>query len=256
MATPSSSHIISDKSTRLSTKNRASAEKTDLSAKFSNAGYSGNRGAFNLTQVPIRPRLTTSPQIQCCAKDAGNCSCPKCSAARDSAAPIEGNLAQAESLPSEPINETAANESQQKSQKAATESNETSASSEASGENSSGLIANDSDTELSPGQLKKTVFLQRLREEICSSIGPILATVGQTTEGYPYLNYWLDLYQQKELSDDSGTRSLTKKNFWNQTREEPFTTSSVTNSLTKWLMRCKWKFPEVIHFTPGDSILH
>ena len=48
---------------------------------------------------------------------------------------------------------------------------------------STGLIVDDSETDLSEGQMKKTDFLQKLREEICSTIGPVLATVGQTTDG-------------------------------------------------------------------------
>ncbi len=64
-----------------------------------------------------------------------------------------------------------------------------------------GFIAEDSSTELTGEQLKKTEFLQRLREQICTSVGPVLATVGQTTEGCPYLNYWLDLYQTKDATE-------------------------------------------------------
>ncbi len=46
-------------------------------------------------------------------------------------------------------------------------------------------------------QLRKSVFLKSLRESISSTIEPVLATVGQTTQGCPYLNYWLGSYEDK-----------------------------------------------------------
>jgi hypothetical protein len=71
----------------------------------------------------------------------------------------------------------------------------------ASKEQASGsLIVEDSVTDLSEGQMKKTEFLQKLRSSICGTIGPVLATVGQTTDDCPYLNYWLDLYQEKDAA--------------------------------------------------------
>ncbi len=41
---------------------------------------SGN--TFNLTGIPVRPRLSTPLQIQRCTKDGGHCDCPKCTAER------------------------------------------------------------------------------------------------------------------------------------------------------------------------------
>lgn len=60
------------------------------------------------------------------------------------------------------------------------------------------LIVEDNATALSEGQMKKTDFLLRLRAEICQAIEPVLASVGQTTDRCPYLNFWLDAYQQKD----------------------------------------------------------
>ena len=69
---------------------------------------------------------------------------------------------------------------------------------EAAQQISTGLLTEDSAVELRKGQMKKTEFLELLRAEITRTIEPILAAVGQTTDGCPYLNYWLDLYHQKD----------------------------------------------------------
>lgn len=61
-----------------------------------------------------------------------------------------------------------------------------------------GLLIDDSVTDLAKGQMKKTTFLELLRAEITRSIEPVLAAVGQTTKDCPYMNYWLDLYHQKD----------------------------------------------------------
>lgn len=62
------------------------------------------------------------------------------------------------------------------------------------------LIADDSVPGLSPGQMRKAEFLQRLRAAVTTTIEPVLATAGQTTDECPYLNYWFDLYQYKEAA--------------------------------------------------------
>jgi hypothetical protein len=205
MATSSSTQITSQKSTTaLLSKNRSSAEKTDLSTKFSNAGFSSNRGTFNLTQVPVRPRLISSPQIQCCAKDGGNCSCPKCAAERQQhAAEQEQSSDASTEETSEPSTSDVENSSTQQTPAASDspEASPTTSETAATEGPTPGFIVDDSTAELSGGQLKKTEFLQRLREQICTAVGPVLATAGQTTEGCPYLNYWLDLYQTKDATE-------------------------------------------------------
>ncbi|HVW61055.1 MAG TPA: DUF4157 domain-containing protein [Puia sp.] len=62
------------------------------------------------------------------------------------------------------------------------------------------LIVDDSTSELHTGQMKKMQFLQQLREGICNGIDPVLAQAGRSSEGCPYLNYWLGLYQQKDAA--------------------------------------------------------
>jgi len=61
-----------------------------------------------------------------------------------------------------------------------------------------GLLTEDAATDLAKGQMRKTAFLELLRSEITRTIEPVLATAGQTTKDCPYLNYWLDLYHQKD----------------------------------------------------------
>ena len=60
------------------------------------------------------------------------------------------------------------------------------------------LLTEDSVSSLEKGQMRKTAFLELLRAEITRTIEPVLKTVGQTTKDCPYLNYWLDLYHQKD----------------------------------------------------------
>lgn len=61
-----------------------------------------------------------------------------------------------------------------------------------------GLLTEDSVSDLQKGQMRKTSFLELLRAEITKTIEPVLKTVGQTTQDCPYMNYWLDLYHQKD----------------------------------------------------------
>jgi hypothetical protein len=61
-----------------------------------------------------------------------------------------------------------------------------------------GLIVEDSITELSAGQMKKSDFLNQLRAEVCQAIEAALVDMGRMTEDCPYLNYWFDFYGQKK----------------------------------------------------------
>ncbi len=61
-----------------------------------------------------------------------------------------------------------------------------------------GLIVEEDTGELRQGQMSKALFLRRLRSGIVEMIEPVLARVGQTTEGCPYLNYWLDFYEGED----------------------------------------------------------
>ncbi len=166
------------KSTALLSKNRTSVDKsTAVPAKFSNAGFSNNGSIFNLTQVPARPRLTSiAPNSMLRERMEVSCSCPKCSAARRNEAPTQ--------VEQSPV----ASESPTPTQSEATEAEASTA----------GFVVDDSVSELSDGQLKKTEFLRQLREQICAAVGPALATVGQTTEGCPTsITGWICIRQKK-----------------------------------------------------------
>jgi hypothetical protein len=67
-------------------------------------------------------------------------------------------------------------------------------------QSTAGLLVEDSVNNLGEGQMRKSEFLQRLRTQICRTIEPVVAKVGQTTKECPYLNYWLDLYQEKDAA--------------------------------------------------------
>ena len=161
---------------------------------------------FDLTQVPLRPGLRTTQRIQTCSKDGGSCSCPKCREAKKPGEEESGGDQAEQSMADNQTEssgvETGSPEQTPAENIPATPGEEQSAEPEAaSKEQASGsLIVEDSVTDLSEGQMKKTEFLQKLRSSICGTIGPVLATVGQTTDDCPYLNYWLDLYQEKDAA--------------------------------------------------------
>jgi hypothetical protein len=166
-----------------------------------------SEGGFDLTQIPVHPALHTNQQIQCCAKDGSNCSCPKCRAEAESAKENENGEADEQqeteetqdeqNLKEPPVAEQGPEQIPGDAESVEAQQSETE---NTQSETSSTLIVEDDVTDLSEGQIRKTEFLQKLRSSICDTIGPVLATVGQTTEGCPYLNYWLDLHQEKDAA--------------------------------------------------------
>ena len=190
-------------------------------------GFVQSKPGFDLSFIPAKPSLKTGRSVQCCAKDGSPCSCPECKSAaekdsdtglkeeaqsvlsltgqptsveRVETTPAEQNFF--EEIPDESIKETAAeNVSEQSPSTQPEEIPEGETQTTAvEGPSNGSLITEDSTASLSEGQMTKTQFLQQLRIEICTAIGPVLASVGQTTEGCPYLNYWLDLYQVKSAA--------------------------------------------------------
>ncbi|MBN9385059.1 MAG: DUF4157 domain-containing protein [Chitinophagaceae bacterium] len=169
---------------------------------------------FNLSGVPVYTGLRTGTRVQCCARDGGSCSCPKCQAkagadvsegtseAEDSGAepaPVQNEAASAtpDAVSATPEAASATPEAASASEAAPT--SET-APKETTGATPSSLIVDDSTAELQEGQMKKTQFLQQLREGICNGIDPVLAGAGRSSEGCPYLNYWMGLYEGKDAA--------------------------------------------------------
>jgi hypothetical protein len=198
---------------------------SNLNDRRSGCGFSGEYPAnsptgllADFTQVPVAPKLRTAPRIQCCAKDGAGCSCEACTEAKNKSAdkeveledltpdvesaevgPASENAAEEGAVNENAAEEGAVNENAAEENNAAEVGNanaepEATASQEQS---ASALIVDDSVAELSEGQMRKSDFLQQLRAEICRTIEPVLTGAGQTTEGCPYLNYWLDLYQER-----------------------------------------------------------
>jgi hypothetical protein len=177
------------------------------------SGFPLFKKGFDLTQVPAKPGLQSGLRIQCCAKAGKPCSCSKCKAKssdEDEFAAARKFHNSASPMPSAAptsVSATKTDSSQSPASEREGVSTEISESEEGTlaAEQSSGLIVDDESADLQEGQMKKTDFLRQLRIEICSTIGPVLATVGQTTEGCPYLNYWLDLYQEKTSAEVEAT---------------------------------------------------
>jgi hypothetical protein len=60
-----------------------------------------------------------------------------------------------------------------------------------------GLILEDNEEAIHPGQMKKSEFLSRLRVDVCAAANAILAATGRTTDDCPYLNFWLNYYSSQ-----------------------------------------------------------
>ena len=61
-----------------------------------------------------------------------------------------------------------------------------------------GLIVEDDAADLTPEQMRKSDFLDELREAVCDAANSELAAAGRTAEGCPYVEYWLDFYRRQE----------------------------------------------------------
>ncbi len=61
-----------------------------------------------------------------------------------------------------------------------------------------GLIVEDTATELGPGQMRKSDFLAQTKAAVCTAAEEALAETGRNTEGCPYLEYWFDYYGDKD----------------------------------------------------------
>jgi Domain of unknown function (DUF4157) len=169
-------------------------------------GFPSTKKGFDLTQVPAKPGLQTGLRVQCCAKDGKPCSCSTCRGKSSG----EDEFATAKEFhnsvsPMQSAAPTETSQSPTSEQEDVSPENSESEAGTLVAEQSSGLIVDDASADLKEGQMKKTDFLRQLRNEICGTIGPVLAKVGQTTEGCPYLNYWLDLYQEKTSAEVEAT---------------------------------------------------
>lgn len=69
----------------------------------------------------------------------------------------------------------------------------------------SGLIVED-DVEPGPGQMRKNEFIDELRTAMCAAADAELAAVGRSTEGCPYMEFWIDYYRGRSIQQ--GERTL------------------------------------------------
>lgn len=56
------------------------------------------------------------------------------------------------------------------------------------------LIVEDDATNVGPGQMRKSEFLEQLRSTVCTTTDAALTEAGQSTEGCPYIEQWLAYY--------------------------------------------------------------
>jgi hypothetical protein len=62
---------------------------------------------------------------------------------------------------------------------------------------SGALIVEDETGELAPGQMRKTAFLDELRNAVCIAADAELAAAGRSTEGCPYIERWISYYRTR-----------------------------------------------------------
>jgi hypothetical protein len=60
------------------------------------------------------------------------------------------------------------------------------------------VIVEDDAPSVAPGQMRKTRFVALLQTSTCATADAVLASVGHTTKGCPYIKKWLDHYKDKD----------------------------------------------------------
>lgn len=178
----------------------SSTEETDFAQLFqaSNAFFRSDGRGFDLSRVPGRAGLESGLGIQACTKGSEPCSCAACSA--ESTADIdEGNKGDQQQQPrsEEPATkwDTLRGVSTEEKDNAVIKPQGT-----ASQDQSAPLIVEDSAADLANGQLRKTDFLLQLDQEIRRAIEPVLVSVGQTSNGCPFLESWIASYRNKDVA--------------------------------------------------------
>ena len=61
-----------------------------------------------------------------------------------------------------------------------------------------GLIVDDEQRELGPGQMRKSEFLDELRTSVCATADAELSRVGQSAQGCPYIESWIGYYRTRD----------------------------------------------------------
>lgn len=61
------------------------------------------------------------------------------------------------------------------------------------------LLAED-DATVARGQMRKSEFLARLRESVCSAVDEGLSGTGRDSQGCPWIDHWLDYYAERNAS--------------------------------------------------------
>ncbi|MBE9514092.1 MAG: DUF4157 domain-containing protein [Chloroflexi bacterium] len=145
--------------------------------------------AFTGMARQARPFLQTKPMTQRSPKDenSGSVPCLSCSDA-ESTQTFESDESTVETgLPAHEAAPTAAPTEPTTEEQA--ETAETPA---------SGLIVEDSATELGPGQMPRSEFLSQLRTEVCRTVETAIAGTGRSTEDCPYLDHWFGYYDRQD----------------------------------------------------------
>ena len=140
---------------------------------ISNPGFAMPLSGTDFSQVPVRPVKHSAYSIQRCAKDGSSCSCPACAEAAETQGADEGNeeAALQQSLPAEQSIETEPVVEHGPAEEMSTNNSAIESPGSVSQEQPiTGLIEEDSSTELPEGHIKKTDFLRQLRSAICRAI--------------------------------------------------------------------------------------
>ena len=69
----------------------------------------------------------------------------------------------------------------------------------ATGAPGGGLLVEDDALQVGPGQMRKTEFLDQLRNDVCAAADAELAAVGRSTAGCPYVERWISHYRTRSV---------------------------------------------------------
>jgi hypothetical protein len=176
-------------------------QESDFAQTFhvSNSFFRSDGRGFDLSRVPSRVGLESGLTIQACTKGSEPCGCASCSEKSTAAVAISNETDEEQELqPDEPHNEQAI-----AADVAPAETGNPVVRSEVAtiqDQSGAALIVEDSVADLADGQMKKADFLLQLHREICRTIEPVLASVGQTSDGCPFLESWMDSYRKKDVA--------------------------------------------------------
>jgi hypothetical protein len=100
-----------------------------------------------------------------------------------------------------------------------------------------GLIVEDEARDLGPGQMRKSEFLDALRTSACAAADAVLAEVGRSTKGCPFVERWIGHYRNRPSAHvESAVRKYAPEAARVGTAHEyiPLVVARITRGVRRW----------------------